>query len=280
MTRHTEPLVNRCDLWQAHFPWPKATDHKYLRGHVLVLGGAIMTGAARLTALATSRIGAGLVTIAAPHTAWPIYASALTHIMVQPFSSACEWEALLTDERKNVLVVGPGAGVSEETRQHTLSALRTGRTVVLDADALSSFSDDPDALFSAITGPCVITPHEGEFARLFNLAGSRPERARAAARRSGAIVILKGADTLIASPSGQVVVNRHAPAELATGGTGDVLTGIVAGLLAQGMDPFWAAAAAVWCHSDAAKRFGPGLVADDLPSMLVQVLTYLKAKTA
>lgn len=277
MTVNTELLVNSPSLWLAHFPWPKASDHKYSRGHVLVLGGAFMTGAARLSALAAGRIGAGLVTIAAPLPAWPIYAGALTHVMVQPFSSPHDWEALLSDTRKNVIALGPGAGVSEDTRQHTLSALLTGRAVVLDADALTSFASDPDTLFSAIKGSCVMTPHEGEFARIFTLSGSRLQRARAAAQRSGAVVILKGYETIVASPNGQAVINTDAPVELATGGSGDVLTGIVAGLLAQGMDPFWAAAAAVWCHSDAARRFGPGLVADDLPAMLAPVLRYLKA---
>ncbi|MBP6018078.1 MAG: NAD(P)H-hydrate dehydratase [Burkholderiaceae bacterium] len=277
MTINTEPLVNSPSLWQAHFPWPRASDHKYLRGHVLVLGGAMMTGAARLSALAAGRIGAGLVTIAAPLPVWPIYASALTHVMVQPFISVHDWEGLLSDSRKNVIVVGPGAGVSEDTRQHTLSALKTARTVVIDADALTAFSSDPDTLFSAIQGPCVMTPHEGEFACVFTLPGNRLERAVAAAQLSGAVVILKGYETIIASPDGQAVVNTDAPSELATGGTGDVLTGIVAGLLAQGMDPFWAAVAAVWCHSDAARRFGAGLVADDLPTMLPLVLKHLKS---
>ncbi len=277
MTINAEPLVNSPSLWLAHFPWPKASDHKYLRGHVVVLGGAMITGAARLSALAAGRIGAGLVTIAAPSPVWPIYASALTHIMVQPFTSAHDWEALLSDTRKNAIVVGPGAGVSQNTRQHTLSALATARAVVLDADALTSFSSDPGTLFSAIQGPCVMTPHEGEFARIFTLSGNRLERARAAAQRSGAVVILKGYKTIIASPNGQAIINTDAPAELATAGSGDVLTGVVAGLLAQGMDPFWAATVAVWCHSDAARRFGAGLVADDLPAMLAPVLRHLKA---
>lgn len=276
MSINTEGAVNNPDLWLTQFPWPKASDHKYLRGHVLVLGGAIMTGAARLSALAAGRIGAGMVTIAAPRSSWPIYASSLTHIMVQPFTTTDDWETLLSDARKNVIVVGPGAGVSEDTREYTLSALKTARALVLDADALTSFASHPDDLFSAIKGPCVMTPHEGEFARLFSLSGTRIDRACSAARLSGAVVILKGSETIIASPSGQVVVNSDAPPELATGGTGDVLTGIVAGLLAQGMDPFWAATAAVWCHSDAAKRFGPGLVADDLPIMLPLVLRHLK----
>lgn len=270
-------LTNSPELWLDRFPWPGVSDHKYLRGHVLVLGGAIMTGAARLAGLAAARIGAGVVTIAAPCKAWPIYASALTHIIVQPFTSPDDWEVLLSDKRKNVIIVGPGAGVSEDTREHTLLALKTTRTVVLDADALTSFSSNPNALFTAIKGPCVITPHEGEFSRIFTLSGSRTERACAAAKLSGAIVVLKGSGTIIASPSGQVVINTKAPPQLATAGTGDVLTGIVAGLLAQGMEPFWAAAAAVWCHSDAAMRFGPGLVADDLPAMLPFVLKALKA---
>ncbi|MDX3895708.1 NAD(P)H-hydrate dehydratase [Pusillimonas sp.] len=268
---------NEPALWRDMFPWPRADDHKYARGHVLVVGGEIMTGAARLSAMAAARAGAGLVTVAAPAPVWPVYAAALTSVMVQPLDDASNLNDILADARKNVLVVGPGAGVSEATRQHVLAALDTGRGVVLDADAITSFGPAPQALFSAIKGPCVLTPHEGEYSRLFAGHGSKLERARQAARQSGAVVLLKGADTVIASPDGRAVINSNAPPTLATGGTGDVLTGFIAGLMAQGMAPFLAASAGAWLHGEAARQFGPGLVSEDLPAMLPRVLRRLKA---
>lgn len=268
---------NEPGLWRNEFPWPRAEDHKYARGHVLVVGGEIMTGAARLAATGAARAGAGLVTVAAPAPVWPVYAAALNSIMVLPLDEASNLADILADTRKNVLVVGPGAGVSEATRHHVLAALATGRAVVLDADAITSFGPTPQTLFSAIKGPCVLTPHEGEYSRLFSGQGSKLDRARQAARESGAVVLLKGADTVIASPDGRAVVNSNAPATLATGGTGDVLTGFIAGLLAQGMPPFLAAAAGAWLHGEAARQFGPGLISEDLPGMLPRVLRRLKA---
>ena len=268
---------NEPALWRDMFPWPHADDHKYARGHVLVVGGEIMTGAARLSAMAAARAGAGLVTVAAPAPVWPVYATALTSVMVQPLDDASNLNDILADARKNVLVVGPGAGVSEATRQHVLAALDTGRGVVLDADAITSFGPAPQSLFSAIKGPCVLTPHEGEYSRLFSGHGSKLERARQAARQSGAVVLLKGADTVIAAPDGRAVINSNAPPTLATGGTGDVLTGFIAGLMAQGMAPFLAASAGAWLHGEAARQFGPGLISEDLPGMLPRVLRRLKA---
>ncbi|WP_397473126.1 NAD(P)H-hydrate dehydratase [Pusillimonas sp.] len=268
---------NEPALWHGMFPWPRVDDHKYSRGHVLVVGGEIMTGAARLSAMGAARVGAGLVTVAAPAPAWPVYAAALTSVMVQPLDDASNLTDILADVRKNVLVAGPGAGVSEATRQHVLAALATGRSMVLDADAITSFGPSPQALFSAIKGPCVLTPHEGEFSRIFAGQGSKLQRARQAARESGAVVLLKGADTVIAAPDGRAVINSNAPPTLATGGTGDVLTGFIAGLMAQGMAPFLAASAGAWLHGEAARQFGPGLISDDLLDMLPRVLRRLKA---
>jgi ADP-dependent NAD(P)H-hydrate dehydratase / NAD(P)H-hydrate epimerase len=266
--------------WGGHYPWPQVTDHKYRRGHVLVLGGETMTGASRLAAHAAQRIGAGLVTVAAPVAVWKIYAAALTSIMVQRCSSSEDFARLLTDTRLNALVIGPGNGVGDETRKHVLAALATKRAVVLDADALSSFAADPQTLFGAIAGPCVLTPHNGEFARLFACTGSKLERTRQAARTSGAVVLLKGADTVIAAPDGRAVINANAPPDLATGGSGDVLAGFIAGLMAQGMNAFGSASAAAWLHGEVAKDFGPGLIAEDLPAMLPRLLHQLKNRLA
>ena len=266
-TAADEPL-----WWLDGFPRPSLNSHKYTRGHALVAGGETMTGAARLAAKSALRTGAGLVTLAAPEAPFAIYAAALTGVIVHPVAGLDDFRALLADKRRNAMLIGPGAGVGAETREKTLAALEAGKRAVLDADALTSFADDPETLFSAIRSPCVMTPHEGEFARLFDPAGSKPERARRAARQSGAVIVLKGADTVIASPDGRVAINANAPPELATAGSGDVLAGIVLGLLAQGMEPFAAAAAAVWIHGDAARRVGPGLISEDLIEALVPVL--------
>jgi NAD(P)H-hydrate epimerase len=260
-------------LWLDAYPWPKLDGHKYSRGHVLIAGGAVMTGAARLGARAAARIGAGLVTVAAPKSAWPIYAAALTGTIVLPD----EFTKLLKDERRNAMLIGPGAGVNDATRRHVLAALKTRRAAVLDADALTVFAGKTKTLFAALAGPTVLTPHEGEFARLFKVKGDKLARARAAAAASGATILLKGPDTVVASPDGRAAINANAPPDLATAGSGDVLSGLIVGLLAQGLDPFRAANAAAWLHGEAARAFGPGLVAEDLVECLPGVLRRLKS---
>jgi NAD(P)H-hydrate epimerase len=213
-----------------------------------------------------------------PEIALPIYAAALTSIMVQPLAAPDDFDRLLDDRRISALLIGPGAGTGEQTRARVLAMLGSGRPTVLDADALTAFRDDPRSLDRAIVGPCILTPHEGEFRRLFDSSGDKLTRTRAAARRSGAVVILKGSDTVIAAPDGRAIVNSNAPPTLATAGSGDVLSGIVLGLLANKMDPFLAAAAAVWIHGAAAAAFGPGLMAEDLPDLLPNVLRRLESR--
>ena len=267
----TAAFENAPSLWRASMPWPTNATHKYHRGHVLVSGGAAMTGAARLAAMGAARMGAGLVTIASPPEAWAVYAAACLSIMVERLQNHDLLPAL-ADARRNVLLLGPGAGASGHTRGNVLAAAATGRCLVLDADALSAFADNPRELFDAFRGPCVMTPHEGEFARLFNIEGDKLQRARRAAAESSAVVILKGSDTVIAEPQGRVAINvAHAP-WLATGGTGDVLAGMVAGMCAQGMPAFDAACAAVWIHAEAGKRLGPGMMSEDLPGLLPEIL--------
>jgi hydroxyethylthiazole kinase-like uncharacterized protein yjeF len=272
------------DWWEGVFPWPGATDHKYSRGHALVAGGAVMTGAAKLAARAALRIGAGLVTLAAPETAFAVYATALTGVIVQPAAGIDAFRGILADKRRNAALIGPGAGLGRDTREKTQAVLAAQKRAVIDADALTVFADDPPALFRAIRAEGVptpvLTPHDGEFARLFDRSGSKLERARRAADLSGAVILLKGSDTVIAAPDGRAAINEGAPAELATAGSGDVLAGIVLGLLAQGMPVFEAAAAAVWLHADAARRFGPGLVAEDLIATLPGALAALKGRAS
>jgi NAD(P)H-hydrate epimerase len=266
---------NDPDLWLSDLPQATHSGNKFTRGHALISGGYPMTGAARMAARAAARAGAGLTTIAVPETALPVYAAALTSVMVTPIAAPADFARLLEDRRISALLIGPGAGVGAATRTRTLAMLGTGRATVIDADAITSFQGDPDALDRAITGACVMTPHEGEFKRIFNFSGDKLLRARAAARRSGGVIVLKGADTVIAAPDGRAIINTNAPPTLATAGAGDVLSGILLGLLAQGMDPFLAAAAAVWLHGAAATAFGPGLLAEDLPDLLPSVLQRL-----
>lgn len=275
-------FVNRPSNWQSVFPRLKRDGHKYDRGHVLVVsGGARTTGAARLGARGAIRAGAGLVTLASPRAAFPVNAAQLTAIMIAPFEGGDGLAHILEDQRKNSVLIGPGAGVGDATCQKVEAVLRSSAVVVLDADALTSFQDQSERLFSRIAGrtsPVIITPHMGEFDRLFaETEGSKVDRARAAAATSGAIVILKGADTVIAAPDGRAAINDNGSPWLATAGSGDVLAGFAAGLAAQGMPAFEVACAAVWLHGETGESLGPGLIAEDLPEALPQVLRSLLA---
>ena len=275
-------FANEPALWRAAFPWPQDEGHKYARGHAVVVSGPVYsTGAARLAARGALRVGAGLVTLASPRDALQVNAAQLTAIMVREADDARGLKSLLADQRKNAVLIGPGVGAGERTREMVLAALGSNAAVVLDADALTTFAGDPSALFAAIASrdaPVVLTPHDGEFARLFGDLASLPklERARKAASRSGAIVALKGADTVVAAPDGAASINATTTPWLATAGTGDVLAGMILGLLAQGMPGFEAANAAVWLHGAAARDFGPGLIAEDVPEMLPKVLRGLR----
>jgi len=268
-------------LWLDVYPWPADGTHKYKRGHAVVFGGATMTGAARLAARAAQRVGAGLTTVAAPAAAFPIYAAALDSVLVARMTGVGSFAQFIADERLNAILVGPGAGVTSVTSRAALAALATRRAVVLDADALTVFAKERKKLFKALAGArTVITPHEGEFARLFSIAGDKLARARAAAAEARAVVVLKGTDTVIAAPDGSAAINANAPPTLATGGTGDVLAGLVLGLLAQGLDPFRAACAACWLHGDVAQDCGVGLIPEDLVARLPAALARLAARGA
>jgi ADP-dependent NAD(P)H-hydrate dehydratase / NAD(P)H-hydrate epimerase len=266
-------------LWRQAFPVPRLEGHKYNRGHAVVVSGpSWSTGAARLAARGALRAGAGLVTIASPREALSVNAAANLSIMVRPVDGPAELSRFLADPRLNALTVGPGLGVGVQTCELVLAALAGERAVVLDADAITSFASTPQHLAAALKarGPkaTILTPHEGEFARYFHAldettkVGSKLERARHAARLTGATILLKGADTVVARPDGRASIAANAPAFLATAGAGDVLSGIVSGLLAQGAPAFEAASAAAWLHGEAARAFGPGLIAEDLPEML------------
>jgi len=271
-------MENDPAVWGHLWPWRERAAHKYRYGHAVVFGGAATTGAGRLAASAALRTGAGLVSVAAPHEVLPLYAAESASLITLPLAAGSGADAVLADPRRNALLLGPGAGVSADTEARARALLASGRSVVLDADALSVFegrADDIAAARAAATR-AVLTPHEGEFRRLFpELEGDKLARARAAAARTGAVVVLKGADTVIAAPDGRAAINANAPPELATAGAGDVLAGIVLGALAQGLPGFEAACASAWLHGEAALGIGPGLIASDLPAYLPAALRRL-----
>jgi hydroxyethylthiazole kinase-like uncharacterized protein yjeF len=275
-------------LWRESFPIPQLTGHKYDRGHAVVVSGrSWSTGAARLAARGALRAGAGLVTIASPREALAVNAATNLAVMVRPVDGPDELARFLADARLNALAIGPGVGVGEATCELVLAGLAGERAVVLDADAITSFSGHPQRLVEAVQGrrgrATILTPHEGEFSRYFGAldtrtkVGSKLERARLAAEVSGTVVVLKGGDTVVAAPDGRAAIAANAPPYLATAGAGDVLAGMAAGLLAQGMPAFEAAAAAVWLHGEAGSAAGPGLISEDLPEALPPVYRALLA---
>ncbi len=273
--------------------------HKYQHGHALVFaGGTGHGGAGRLAARAALRVGAGAATLACPPAALPENAAQLNAIMLTALASVAELKAVLKDTRKNALCLGPGMGRGEDTKALVHAALKCNRAIVLDADALTSFEEDRESLFASLHDKAVLTPHGGEFARLFpdlteeeDTAGtgksargqSQIEKVSRAAKKAGCCVLLKGAVTIIASPQGRVELSaalgqRQVP-WLATAGAGDVLAGFITGLMARGFTPFGAARAGAWLHVECARIFGPGLIAEDLPDMLPRVLKQLEADT-
>ena len=266
-------VKNSPDLWREYFPIPKREGDKYDRGHVVVGGGCIAsTGAAKIVARCALRAGAGLVSVACDRESLPVYAASFQAVMTKITENVEEFSALISDERVTALSLGSGAGVNEKTKEFVLTALAKRKAVVLDADALSVFASSPNTLFFSIESPCILTPHEGEFQRLFNSDGDRITRAKKAAGLSGAVVVLKGFNTVIATADGRVVVNHNATPYLATAGSGDALAGICAGLLAQGMPIFETACAAVWLHSEAGTKFGAGLTAEDIADLLPAII--------
>lgn len=272
---------NDPDLWIDRFPWPRASGHKHSRGRLGVIsGGPWRTGAARLAARAGLRAGAGVVTLVSPRDALAVNAAHLEAIMLAPADTADEVEAACAE--MDAVVVGPAAGLDEPAREKVQALGRTGAALVIDADAITVFRQTPADLFALLDIDDVLTPHEGEFERIFPgllaTSGTRIAAARGAARRAGAVVLLKGADTVVAHPDGRAAVSLNAPPWLATAGSGDVLAGLIGGLHAQGANGFDAACAGAWIHAEAAERFGPGLIAEDLPGLVPAVLSDLWAR--
>lgn len=269
-------MINAPGLWSDQIPVPGQQTHKYARGGVVILGGDRLTGAARLASEAAMRMGAGLCTIVTSSDAQNVYREAAPHIMVEVYKTLAAFPDHLHDPRRNTVLIGPGAGLDDPAGLQTavLGTLALpDRHVVVDADGLSVFASNTAPFFARLHDTCILTPHEGEFDRIFgDLTGDKPARARMAAKQSGAIILLKGAKTIIAHPDGRVVINDHASPFLATAGSGDVLAGMITGLLAQGMPPFWAACAGAWIHGEAGCRLGPGLVAPDLVGYIPVIL--------
>lgn len=273
VNREITPVANDPVVWKDRLPWPGPDVHKHARGRLAVVSGdAMHTGAARMAARAGLRVGAGVVRILCPPDAAPAIAPTIEAIMLASFHSP---ESLAFEAREmDAVVIGPAAGIGDTTVMNVRALAATGAALVIDADGLTSFEHMPGDLFASLDRDDVLTPHAGEFGRLFpDLGGlERTDAAIAASRRAGAIVVLKGRETLIAAPDGRLAVNGNGVPWLATAGTGDVLAGMIAGLIAQRMDSFDAACAAVWMHAEAARAFGPGLIAEDLPDALPGVL--------
>lgn len=269
-------LENDPALWGAALPVPTVFDNKYTRGHAVIFGGQRMTGAAVLAAHGAYRAGAGVCTIVGPPSAADVYRSLLPNALFETREWAVPFDEHLRDSRRRAVLIGPGAGLDdpENLRQAVRSACsHRDRACVIDADAMSVFAQNPGVLFGCIHPGCVLTPHEGEFARIFpDLTGDKRSRALIAAARAGAVVLLKGADTVIAAPDGRCVINAVVCPGLATAGSGDVLAGIILGLVVQNIPPFEAACAAAWIHGRAGLLFGPGLMATDIPDLVPRVL--------
>jgi hydroxyethylthiazole kinase-like uncharacterized protein yjeF len=274
---------NGPELWLSKFPWPSVSAYKTTRGRLIVVSGeAWSTGAARLSARAGLRIGAGLVTLFSPPDALIVNAGHLEAVMLRGFETDAELESAASNVE--AVVIGPAAGVTEATLSNVLALASTGAALVLDADALSVFRDDPAELFSVLDRDDVLTPHVGEFERLFpGLLAAGPERitaVRAAAAKAQAVVLLKGPDTVVAAPDGRAPGNKNGTPRQGTAGSGDVLSGFIGGLVAQGMDSFEAACAGVWIHAACAEAFGPGLISEDLPRLAAGVLKRLHERVA
>ena len=269
--------LNGPQLWLERFPWPTAATHKHSRGRMGVVSGELwMTGAARMASRAGLRIGAGVVRLFCREETFAVNAAHAEAVILKRYDTDHDLE--IAGEALDSMVIGPGAGVHEQTRAAVLALARTGAALVVDADAITVFKARPEDLFTMLDRDDVLTPHEGEFERLFPGAleqGDRTRAVREAAERAGAIVLLKGAETVIAAPDGRVVVNRGGSPWLATAGSGDVLAGFVGGLMAQGMESFEGACAGAWIHAQAAEAFGPGLIAEDLPDLAPAVLRRL-----
>lgn len=272
--------VNGPDLWLPALPQPGPLDHKFSRGHALVIGSSEMPGAGRLASLAARRIGVGMLSVAAPAATLPLYLADQPGIIARPATRPEDYVEILMDRRISGVLVGSGLVPDAAAREAVLTSLAAGRPAVVDGGGLTAFADRPDDLFILGRPDMVLTPHEGEFTRLFPDLGpelGKPDRVRRAAARANSVVVLKGADTVVADPStdSPIVISGEASPYLATAGSGDVLAGLILGLLSQNMPAYQAAASGVWFHAEAGLAIGPGLIAEDLPGQIPALLRKL-----
>lgn len=278
--QENETYENSKDQWFHIFQQADIETHKFKRGYAVIAGAEVMTGATRLAARAAQRAGAGYVVIASPEKASTLYRVSLSSVVVTGYRDTTGFSEILGDKRATAFLIGPGMGYAFGAQERVLATLKLNRPTVLDADALSLFEGSSELLFNKIIGPCVMTPHEGEFAKLFPEIYSQSigklEQARAAAKESGAVIVFKGPDTVIAAPDGRAYINSNAPSYLATAGSGDVLAGIITSYLSQGYEPIEAAAAAVWFHGELGNQCGIGTIAEDLIDQIPSLLSKLQ----
>ena len=269
---NVKTFLNTPELWKKKFPIPTYDTHKYKRGHLLIAGAANMTGATHLASSSARRIGAGVVTIGAPSSSCDIYKLGAFGHIVLPINNPGDWNNLLKNYKNTATLIGPGLGKIAFLKDVVIAALNSKKPVILDADGLNIFKNNPLQLFHSTNRKHILTPHEGEFKKLFNFKGNPISRVSRAAKKSGAIVLLKGSSTIIAHPNGKIIINDTGKPYLATAGSGDVLAGIIAGLITQGMNVFEAGCGGTWIHGRAAELFGPGLIAEDIPKLIPTIL--------
>ena len=278
-TKNNAIFLNSPNLWKKNYKWPTLKDHKYKRGHTLVRSGKVSsTGASRLASISALRVGSGAVTLASDKEALIVNASNLTSVMVNVISSHDEFLLFAKNRKINSLIIGPGLGQSDTTKELVLKSINSNISLVLDADAMSSFKGSPQDLIHCLKkrrkkNNIILTPHEGEFERVFKYKNlNKIEKTQKASKETNTTILLKGNDSIVSSPKGKVSVSEKSSVFLATAGSGDILAGLCGGLLAQGMKSFEAASAAVWIHNQIGLLSGPGLIADDMEKILLKFL--------
>ena len=273
--------INSPNLWLYNFPWKKKKDHKYSRGKLNIFGSQLnMTGSTILSSEAALRVGIGSVKIICSKKTLPIYSSKFPSVLKEEINNLISLKKLIVKEKNSIFLIGPGAGVNQLTKKRTKLILKNSKYAIIDADALTCFKNNPKELYNLLDKNKIITPHIKEFHTIFPMINkkiSNYEKIVKASKICKCNIVLKGTNTLISSPTENIVLNKHTSSELAVIGSGDVLSGIIASLVGKNkLTPFLACCAAVWIHGDIAKKFGPGLIAEDIVKNIPNVLRKLK----